>query len=260
MEIAKRMIESAAQCGVWAVKFAKRDPATFAEMTKAHPDPKNAFGSTYGEHRMALEFTPEQHAELKYCCEENGVIYSTSVSDFESLKAIDALHPEYVKIPSSRNLKWKWTADMLRQHFVFTRQWHISCGMSDAQSVHEIRNKWPKDSIFYLCTSAYPITDFQSRLALIQSMGFQGWSSHSPDILLEPVAVGLGAQYIEKHFTLDRSWKGTDHRVSIEPADLKQMVLNINRVAEAMSVTTFDLMECEVPAMLKLRWRDERRC
>jgi len=85
LELAKRMISVAARfCEVDAVKFQKRDPATLLtpeQYQAPHPEPRNAFGASYGEHREFLEFDIDQHAELAACAADHGVVYSTSVWD-----------------------------------------------------------------------------------------------------------------------------------------------------------------------------------
>jgi len=100
LNIAKEMILTAAQyCKVDIVKFQKRcnrELLSNEEYNAPHPHPENSYGSTYGEHREFLEFTAEQHAELKSYCEEMGVTYSTSVWDLTSAKEIATLNPKLI--------------------------------------------------------------------------------------------------------------------------------------------------------------------
>ena len=107
MSIAKELIRVAKIfCEADAVKFQKRNNRellTEEQYNAPHPNPVNAYGNTYGEHREFLEFTPDQHAELKTYCEELGIIYSTSVWDLTSAKEMAALNPEFLKIPYESN-------------------------------------------------------------------------------------------------------------------------------------------------------------
>ena len=107
MEIAKDLIETAAHfCKVDAIKFQKRCPKellTEEQYNAPHPHPENAYGEIYGVHREYLEFTVEQHAQLKKWCEDAGIIYSTSVWDLTSAKEIAGLKPQFIKIPSACN-------------------------------------------------------------------------------------------------------------------------------------------------------------
>ena len=109
LELAKEFIKVAKEfCNVDAVKFQKRDVETWAKRypklyNSPHPNPANAYGSTYKEHREALEFSLEQHKILKEYCEQIGVIYSTSVWDMKSAQEIATLNPKFIKIPSACN-------------------------------------------------------------------------------------------------------------------------------------------------------------
>ena len=105
LEIAKEMIITAKIfCRADAVKFQKRnvrEVLTSEEYNTPHPNPHNSYGKTYGEHREFLEFSLEQHQELKKLCDEQGIIYSCSVWDLKSAKEITSLNPPFIKIPSA---------------------------------------------------------------------------------------------------------------------------------------------------------------
>ena len=107
MEIARELINTAAiYCKADAIKFQKRCPKellTEEQYNAPHPNPVNSYGDTYGAHREFLEFTVEQHAQLKEWCEEVGITYATSVWDMTSAKEIASLNPEFIKIPSACN-------------------------------------------------------------------------------------------------------------------------------------------------------------
>ena len=118
MEIAHEMInEAAVFCKVDAIKFQKRCPKellTEEQYNAPHPNPANAFGKTYGEHREFLEFTVDQHAQLKEWCEKAGITYATSVWDMTSAKEIASLDPAFIKIPSACNTHYEmlqWLCD-----------------------------------------------------------------------------------------------------------------------------------------------------
>ena len=131
IEIAKEMIRTAAvYCKADIIKFQKRcnrELLTEEQYNAPHPNPVNAYGKTYGEHREFLEFSVEQHAELKKYCEEMGIIYSTSVWDLTSAKEIASLKPELIKIPSACNNHYemlKWLCDN------YIGEIHVSLGMT----------------------------------------------------------------------------------------------------------------------------------
>ena len=131
MMIAKELIVTAALfCKVDVVKFQKRNNKELLsdeEYNSPHPNPANSYGATYGEHREYLEFDLEQHKQLKQWCEENNLIYSTSVWDLTSAKEIASLNPELIKIPSACNLN-KPMLEYLCDHY--SGEIHLSFGMT----------------------------------------------------------------------------------------------------------------------------------
>ena len=163
LNIAKQFIEMASIfCKVDVVKFQKRNPKeclTEKQYNSPHPCPWNSYGKTYGEHREFLEFTIEQHKELKDYCEKFGLVYSASVWDMTSAKEIASLNPKYIKIPSACNTHYKML-DWLCKNY--EGEIHVSLGMTTHEEEENLikffeqkgRNK---DLILYACTSGYPV-------------------------------------------------------------------------------------------------------
>ena len=269
IEIALERIKVAANfCKVNAIKFQKRCPKellTKEQYNAPHPNPANAFGTTYGAHREFLEFTIEQHALLKQWCEEEGIIYSTSVWDLTSAKEIASLNPEFIKIPSACNthfemLKW------LCQNYGGEIQ--LSFGMTTHDEEKEIVNLFEregriKDLIIYDCTSGYPVpfkdvclleinrlkTLYQDR---VKSIGFSG---HHLGIAVDIAAFTLGANVIERHFTLDRTWKGTDQAASLEPDGMRRLARDLNAVYDALTYKSDEILPIEDVQRQKLKFR-----
>ena len=139
MDIARQMIKTAAiYCEADAVKFQKRcvkELLTEEQFNAPHPNPANSYGKTYGEHREYLEFTKEQHKELKTYCEQMGIIYSTSVWDLTSAKEIAEFNPAFIKIPSAcnnNNHMLEWLCDN------YDGEIHVSIGMT----THRRKKHW----------------------------------------------------------------------------------------------------------------------
>jgi N-acetylneuraminate synthase len=230
IDIAKEMIITAATyCKVDVVKFQKRNNRELLseeEYNAPHPNPGNSYGNTYGSHREFLEFSVEQHKQLKRCCEEAGIGYSTSVWDITSAKEICALNPSLIKIPSACNLNRK-LLEYLCEYF--EGEIHLSLGMTSKEEEEMIISFFEskgrnKDLVIYSCTSGYPVP-FEdvclleiSRLRELFSRRVKaiGFSGHHLGIAVDTAAVVLGAEWIERHYTLDRTWKGTDHAASLE--------------------------------------------
>lgn len=267
MEIAKEMIKTAAQfCQVDIVKFQKRhskELLTSEEYNTSHPMPDNSYGETYGEHREFLELDLDQHKQLKKWCEEFGVVYSSSVWEMTSTKEIVSLNPELIKIPSACNLKFDMLDYLCKE---YEGEIHISFGMTtkteeeDIVRFFEERDR-AKDLVVYSCTSGYPVpiediclneiirlkNTFDDRVKAI------GFSGHHLGIAPDIAALTLGAQYFERHFTLDRTWKGTDHAASLEPDGMRRLARDLKNVSNALTYKKKDILDVEQVQRDKLK-------
>lgn len=267
MAIAKEMIMTAAKyCKVDVVKFQKRcnkELLTPEEYNTPHPNPWNSYGNTYGAHREFLEFTVNQHRQLQEWCNEFGVEYSTSVWDVTSAKEITSLQPKLIKIPSACNLN-KPMLQYLCDNF--GGEIHLSFGMTTKYEEEDIvsffeNNNRAKDVVLYNCTSGYPVP-FEDVCLLeltrmrevysnrVKAIGFSG---HHLGIAVDSAAVALGAEWIERHYTLDRTWKGTDHAASLEPDGLRKLVRDCRAVAKALTYKGKDVLDIEMVQRDKLK-------
>lgn len=268
-EIAKEMIQRAkVYCNADIVKFQKRNNLELLGVegyNAPHPHPENSYGETYGKHRDFLEFTVEQHAELKKYCEEIGIIYSTSVWELTSAKEIAGLNPQLIKIPSACNNNFEmleWLCDN------YDGEIHLSVGMTSKALIQKIvdffvEKKRNQDLVLYSCTSGYPVPFEDICLLEIKRLKEQygdivkaiGFSGHHLGIAVDIAAYALGAEFIERHFTLDRTWKGTDHAASLEPEGLRRLVRDLHAVEKAMTYKNEDLLEIEKPQYAKLKYK-----
>lgn len=267
MSIAKEMIMTAATyCKVDVVKFQKRcnrELLTPEEYSAPHPNPVNSYGATYGEHREFLEFTAEQHRQLREWCAEYGVEYSTSVWDLTSAKEISALQPALIKIPSACNLN-----KPLLQYLCdnYGGEIHLSFGMTTKDEEEEIvrffeDNGRAGDVVLYNCTSGYPVPFEDICLLELVRMREQyasrvkaiGFSGHHLGIAVDSAAVALGAEWVERHFTLDRTWKGTDHAASLEPDGMRKLARDCRAVAKALTYKSKDILDIEDVQRRKLK-------
>lgn len=267
-EVAREMIRIAAIfCKVDAVKFQKRNPRellTTEQYDAPHPNPMHAYGATYGAHREYLEFSEEQHAELKRHCEEFGLIYSSSVWDLTSARVITSLAPQFIKVPSACNLHFDLLTH-LADHY--EGEIHVSFGMTThAEEEHvvsffESRGR-TQDLVVYSCTSGYPVgfddICLKEILRLKERFGKTvkaiGFSGHHLGIAADVAAMTLGASWIERHFTLDRTSKGTDHAASLEPDGLRRLVRDCHNVSRALAFKRSELLDVEQAQRQKLKW------
>ena len=266
MNIAKELIMTAATyCKADVVKFQKRcntELLTPEEYNAPHPNPANSYGPTYGAHREFLEFNLEQHRQLQAWCNEFGIEYSTSVWDVTSAKEITTLQPKLIKIPSACNLN-KPMLQYLCDNF--GGEIHLSFGMTTKEEEEEIvsffeKNGRAKDVVLYNCTSGYPVP-FEDiclleltrmRQAYADRVKAIGFSGHHLGIAVDSAAVALGAEWVERHYTLDRTWKGTDHAASLEPDGVRKLCRDCRAVAKALTYKQNDILDIEMVQRLSL--------
>jgi sialic acid synthase len=268
MEIAKQLLKVAAESGVEVAKFQKRNNKellTEDQYSAPHPNPINSYGDTYGAHREFLEFDVSQHQELKEYAERLGLIYSTSVWDTTSSKETVSINPELIKVPSACNNHFEMLK-VLRDDY--QGEVHISFGMTTKDEEEQIvsffeENNQAKRLILYSCTSGYPVPfenicmleivrikeKFQNRVKAI------GFSGHHLGIAVDVAAYTLGAEWIERHFTLDRTWKGTDHSASLEPTGLRKLSRDLKATYKALSYKQSDILDIEKVQREKLKFR-----
>jgi N-acetylneuraminate synthase len=283
LNIAKELIQVAARvCKADVAKFQKRtnkELLTPEEYNRPHPVPANSYGATYGEHREFLEFDVDQHKELIRECEANGIQYSTSVWDLTAAKEMAALNPPMLKIPSATNQHFELQA-YLCEHYA--GEIHVSTGMSTREEVRKIINFYKergraKDLVVYACTSGYPVAFEDICLLeigrLMEEFGSEvkgiGFSGHHLGIAADVAALAVGRMHeraghgrfthIERHFTLDRTWKGTDHAASLEPDGLRRLCRDLKHVDLALDYKSEDILPVEQVQRDKLKWNPANR-
>ncbi len=269
VEIAKEMIRIAKVfCNVDYAKFQKRNPRellTPEQYNAPHPNPHHAYGSTYGEHREALELDLGVHRALKACCEEIGIGYSTSVWDVSSAREIISMKPDFIKVPSAHNTNVPLLTVLCDE---YDGDLHVSLGMTTRKEEEQLvyfleRKDRLQDTVLYQCTSGYPVPPRDICLLeirrLVEAYGARakaiGFSGHYTGIGLDGPAFVLGADWIERHFTLDRAWKGTDHAASLEPDGLRRVRKDTAAVAEALRHRDREILAIEEEQRAKLKYR-----
>jgi sialic acid synthase len=269
IELAKELILLAKDSDADVAKFQTRDNKlllTEEQYNAPHPNPANSYGNTYGEHREYLEFSLDQIIELKNYCAEVGIEYSTSVWEVNSAKMISNLNPSFIKVPSACNNNYEML-EVLRDEY--SGQIQISFGMTTQKEEEDIikffeQSNQAKDRlVVYSCTSGYPVPfkdvslleitrlyeKYQSR---VKEIGFSG---HHLGIAVDIAAYTLGSKWIERHFTKDRTFKGTDHAASLEPAGMKKLVRNLNATYEALNYKSKEILDIEQVQRDKLKNR-----
>ena len=241
MTVAHQFLEVAAECGADAVKLQKRDnrrlfTRDFFDSPYTGP---NSFGPTYGAHREHLELDAGQYRELQAHATELGILFFATAFDVPSADLLAELGMPAFKIASGdlRNLP-------LIDHVArLGLPMFISTGGGEMDAViraHDTAREHNEDVCIMQCTAGYPPAWDELNLAVISTYRDRfpgtdvGFSSHDNGIAMATAAYALGARAVEKHFTLDRTMRGTDHAFSLEPAGMRKLVRDLRRIRLAM--------------------------
>lgn len=241
VEKAKALVRAAKQCGVDAVKFQKRENRRLytRALYEAPYDNEHSFGATYGEHREALELSPAEWLELREFCREQEITMFGTVFDERSADLLAELDLPAFKIASGDLTN----TPLLRHVASFGKPIFLSTGGGTLEDVERA-----VDTILPLnphlcvmqCTASYPCEVEELNLQVIETYRERfpdvvvGLSDHQSGIAMALVGYMLGARVIEKHFTLDHAWRGSDHAFSLMPEGMRKLVRDLRRVPLAL--------------------------
>jgi sialic acid synthase len=258
LQLCKQMFLAAKEAGADAVKLQKRDNRSlYSEDFYNSPyNSENAFGPTYGAHREALEFDRTQYIILQEYAATLGITFFATAFDIPSADFLAELEMPAIKIASG-DLK---NHTLLEYVSNLDIPIILSTGggtMEDCIAADEICQP---DAILQ-CTSGYPARHEELNIAVIDTFldtfpdAVVGFSDHSNGIAMSTIAYTLGARIIEKHFTLDRTLKGTDQPFSLEPAGLRKMVRDLRRTRLALGDGVKRLYDSEMAPLAK-QWKN----
>ena len=259
LDKARQLFLRAKECGVHAVKLQKRDNRSL--YTKAMYDRpyqhENSFGRTYGEHREVLEFGREEYLALQAYARQLGLTFFATAFDVPSADFLARLDVPAYKIASGdiRNLP------LLRHVARLQKPMIISTGGATLaevdQACHAILPLNSKLCVLQ-CTATYPTEPEEMNLRVIETLRDRfpgvvvGLSDHYNGIAMAVVAYMLGARVIEKHFTLNHTWKGTDHALSLEPIGMQKMIRDLQRARIALGDGVKRMLPSEAGAVMKM--------
>ncbi len=241
IEKCKQLFRAAKLAGVHAVKLQKRDNKTLLtrEAYEKVYDNPNSFGETYGQHREFLEFGYEEYIELKHYAAELELDFFSTAFDIPSADFLYELDMPVFKIASG-DLK---TTPLLKHVAKLGKPMIISTGgatLEDIRRAYDTIMPINKQLCILQCTAGYPADWGELNLRVIENLRKEfpdniiGFSSHDNGIAMAIAAYMLGARVIEKHFTLNRAWKGTDQSFSLEPTGMTKMVRDLKRLHVAL--------------------------
>ena len=241
LELAKELFTEAWRCGAHAVKLQKRDNrGLYTREAYNRPyDNENSYGPTYGLHREALEFGRDEYQELKAHAEQLGITFFATAFDFKSAEFLAELDIPAYKIASgdlTNTPLLRFVAEVGKPMIVSTGGGAID----DVRRAYDVVAEINPDVALLQCTAGYPAQWDELDLKVIATYRdlFQeavvGYSGHDNGIAMPVAAYVLGARIVEKHFTLNRASKGTDHVFSLEPVGLRKLVRDLQRTRVAI--------------------------
>jgi sialic acid synthase len=255
----KELFRAAREAGADAVKLQKRDNRLLytREMYDQPYENENSFGPTYGAHREALEFGRDEYLELQRYARELGITFFATAFDIPSADFLADLDMPAFKIASGdlRNIP------LIRHVASFGRPVIMSTGgatMDDVERAYAAVTPINRQVGILQCTAGYPAAFEELDLCVISTYRERfpdaviGLSGHDNGIAMAPVAYVLGARLVEKHFTLNRASKGTDHSFSLEPVGLRKLVRDLQRVRVALGDGAKKVYPSEEGPILKM--------
>ena len=260
VQIAMEMMKVAKECGVNAVKLQKRDNRALytRDLYNSAYVSENAYGATYGEHREALEFGKSEYEELIAWAGELGIALFATAFDLNSADFLANLDMPAFKIASGDLI----SIPLLKHVAQFKKPIILSTGggtLDDVKRAYDAVMPINTQLCLLQCTAAYPVEDYHNlNLNVITTYMdtfkdvLVGFSDHESGIAMALVAYVLGARVIEKHFTLNRAWKGTDQAFSLSPTGLRRLVRNLRRAMLALGNGVKRPQPCEEKPLFKM--------
>lgn len=242
-DLACKLALEAKKAGADAVKY-----QTFKAEALVTPDAdtagyqKQAVGASKSQYQMlkSLELTEEEFMSLRHYCDEIGIAFcSTTFDSLSTTFAFDKLDLPFVKIPSGEitNLPFLEVAGASKKPVILSTG---ACSLSEVQDAVDVLKRAGSNDITVLhCTTQYPApyedVDLRAMEAMGKTLGLPyGYSDHTKGIEVAVAAVAMGASVIEKHFTLNKTMEGPDHKASLEPQELSELIAAIRHVECAL--------------------------
>lgn len=245
LDMAKQLVDKAVEAGVDYIKFQTFKASKLVTKTakQAEYQQKNIGKEGDSQYQMLkkLELSPEDHEVLIAYCKERGIKFFSTAFDFDSIEYLHSLNLGLWKVPSGEVTNYLF----LKRIAAYNEKTILSTGMCDMQDVRDAvealyKNGLSNENLILLhCNTEYPTpfedVNLKAMDALRREFGVEvGYSDHTKGIEVPIAAVALGATVIEKHFTLDRTLPGPDHKASLEPDELKAMVSAIRNIEKAV--------------------------
>ena len=240
-ELACRLADAAKEAGADCVKYQtfKSENLVSKDAQKAEYQKKTTGDSSQQDMLKKLELSYDSFVRLKEYCNKIGICFLSTPFDFESIDFLKSLDMPFWKIPSGEVTTYPYLVALAKTGKPVVMSTGM-CEMNEiADAIKVLKDNGTKDIKLLHCNTEYPTPFEDVNLTAMKTMreafGVEvGYSDHTKGIEVPIAAVALGATIIEKHFTLDRNMEGPDHKASLEPQELKQMVCSIRNIEKAI--------------------------
>ncbi len=258
METAKRMINAAADAGADAVKFQtfRADSLVRKDARKAAYQQENGADKQESQYEMLkkLELTEAMHQELMDYCRDKGILFLSTPFDIDSIRMLVDYGMDILKVPSGEITNYPYLREIGRTGRPVILSTGMCCLEEVREAVHILQESGSGEITLLHCNTEYPTpmedVNLQAMCTLREELHLPaGYSDHTLGIEVPVAAAALGAVVIEKHFTLDRCMEGPDHKASLEPEELKEMVRAVRNIEKALG----DGMKRPSPSEMKNR-------
>ena len=258
LAIAKQLIDMAKDCKCNAVKFQKRTIDKVYDKKLLDSTRESPWGKTQREQKEGLEFNKKEYDEIDKYCKEKGIAWFASAWDINSLNFLKQYDLKYNKIASAMLTNLPFVEEVAKEG----KLTFVSTGLSEMEDVDNAVNAfryYKCPFVLMHCVGIYPCPDNKLNLRMIKRLKRRyncevGYSGHSPGIWDAIVATVLGARYIEKHITLDRTMYGSDQPSSLEKNGLTAVVKNCNNIEKMLGDGKKKVLDKEKEVASKLRY------
>ncbi len=261
VDIAKKLIDVAKECGCDAVKFQKRTVDIVFKKDLLDSYRESPWGTTQRAQKEALEFGKQEYDIIDEYSKQKKITWFASAWDEKSLEFLRQYNLPYNKVSSAMLTHWSLLKRMAEER----KHTFISCGMSNWDIIDKALDIFKKQHCPFTlmhCVSTYPSEDEECNTSAIRTLRERyhcevGYSGHERGILPSILAVACGATAIERHITLDRTMYGSDQAASLERRGLELLVRDARRVAKILGDGQKKITDKEIPIAKKLRYHEQ---
>ena len=258
IEIAKKLIKQAKDCGFNSVKFQKRTIDTVYDEKTLDTLRESPWGTTTREQKFGLEFDKSEYDEIDKYCKELKIDWFASAWDIKSLEFLENYNLKYHKIASAMIVDQEFLNEVAKRK----KHTFISTGMSTKEDIDKAVNIFKKNNCSFElmhCVSTYPMKVEDANLITINSLKDEykcnvGYSGHENGVAVSLAAFMLGISSLERHITLDRTMYGSDQSASLELTGMKNLCASIDKMILSLGKPSIGkIIDDEVPIAKKLR-------